>query len=102
MNLFRRLLAWLFPPVLKRLEREAGEIGTMTLQQFRNADGMSWMCSIRPTLESGYKGYAWTASADSIPEAIRDAIAQSKEYPVGGRPLLVNAPKLGGTEFDEE
>lgn len=104
--MIRRLLAWLFgapaSPLL-RLEARAAKLGTLTLQQVEGPEALYWTVSLRANRGPSGLGprYAWTARGDNIAEAIANVIAEAGEYKIGARPVLPNAPKLGGREFDE-
>ncbi len=104
MRLLVRLGRWLFAPGLYRLERHASEYGRITLQHVDLPDGLGWHCSIRAHQGKGpNRGprYAWTATADTIAEAIAGAIAEAADSPIKKIEGARFAPKLGGPEFDE-
>ena len=101
MSFFRRLIAWLFAPSLRKLEREATKLGLLTLQHTALASGLGWSCSLRARQDGGGPRYAWTSTGTTMKEAIADCIEQAKGYPIGVSPVINHAPKLGGRQFDE-
>lgn len=97
-----RLLAWLFPPSLLRLEARAAKIGTLTLQQIEGPEHLYWTAALRAG-RPGYNGprYSWTAQGDDLHEALSNVLEQAREYKINAKPLMPHAPKLGGKTYDE-
>jgi hypothetical protein len=107
-NWLRRALAWLFPPPVALLLRQANEHGRVSLNevQLGKRKGWGWYAAIRPEqVRSGPSShrYQWTGQGATLEGALSDAIEEAKTFPIMV-PMIVDtcAPKLGGAEFDEE
>jgi hypothetical protein len=100
---FARIWAWLFPSPLLLLEKRCANLGTLTLQQIEGPESLYWNASLRANRGPSGNGprYAWTARGDTIVEALESVLEEAGEYKIGSRPIMNNAPKLGGREFDE-
>lgn len=98
----RKLLSWLFKPSLALLEAKASEYGTLRLEQVHNGGGLEWWCELRASGENDpqRRRYAWKGHGATLHEAITDALDEAKGHPIGAKPVLEIAPKLGGREFD--
>ena len=102
MTWLRKLLAYLFRPSLALLERKASELGSLSLHQVHNGGGLEWWCDLRSNAKGDplVRRYVWKGHGPTIREAIADAILEAEQHPIGAKPLMPDAPKLGGKEYD--
>ena len=97
--MIRKLLLWW---CLRGLLREAGKLGTLTLQQIDLETGHGWRCDLRAHHRHGLPRYSWASHGVDIHEAITDVIGFAKADPVKKISGTQCAPRLGGAEFDPE
>lgn len=109
MNLFRRVVAFLFGrSLLEPLLKEARQLGRVTLAETDLEQGLGWYVTIRPGAGRSLPGdrthrYSWSGQSLSLVEALKEAIEEAKEYPdMKNLTHVPHAPRLGGKEYDDE